>query len=128
MGHECAHAVFFQAGLSIRNQGHPSLINADEMAAQVLGAHISGRVAGRVGWDGQKFRLVTLALFRRMCTNKSIRDSDKHFGPVEVMNGMHGICLESPDIWTAAHRIAAEYFIVDDAGRWVYWDGEELQQ
>ena len=123
ISHECAHAVLWQSGLTIRENAHPTVVNADEMAAEVLGAQIGGRVADRLGWDGHKFELVTLALFRVGCVNPALRDSDQHYGSVEVMNGMHEICVDSPDVWTAAHRIAEKYFVVDESGKWTYRDG-----
>jgi hypothetical protein len=33
---------------------------------------------------------------------------------------MNRICVESPDIWTAAHRIAERYLVVDESGEWRY--------
>ena len=53
MGHECAHAMFFQGGFLEHNPDMASYQHlVHEVAADVLGALLAGRVVSRRGEDG----------------------------------------------------------------------------
>ena len=133
--HESVHAIFDQAFLN------PTSPNVDwdrwmlvqEVTAEVLGAHIAGRVRTLSGGNGEALTKMLIARYRNVCdrsSNESIHrkiwiaairmgvdkiDQDLaysiaiHFGPVELVDAIDKICRENPDPWEAAHVVAERY-------------------
>jgi len=133
--HESVHAMFDQALLN------PTSPNADwerwilvqEVTAEVLGAHIAGRVRTLNGGNGEALTKMLIARYRNVCdrsSNESIHrriwiaairmgvdriDQDYaysvaiHFGPAELVDAIDQICRENPDPWDAAHVVAERY-------------------
>ena len=140
--HECVHALFKGADLNLYSPS-PVLENrllVEEMTAEVLGAHIAGRIRTRSGGDGQALTQTLIAEYRLNCSwsPQGIRSllwrvadhygADKidpewalsvaiHHGSVEMVDAIDQICRENPDPWVAAHVVAERYIepIVDPA-------------
>jgi len=133
--HECVHAIFDQARLS-RWTSDPAWdcrLVVEEVAAEVLGAHIAGRVMTLRGGDGEALTRRLVRMFRNDCDlsapggwrrriwfyatrfepERRVPDllymTAIHHGPVEMVDEMDRICLEHFDPWDAAHAIADRF-------------------
>ena len=132
--HESVHAIFDQANLNPYSSSPvwESRLLVEETTAEVLGAHIAGRVRTRSGGDGDSFTRTLIAEYRRRCSSspQGVRSwlrrfvdhvgVDKinydavnliaiHYGPVEMVDAIDQICIENPDPWVAAHVVAERY-------------------
>ncbi|MCK5448703.1 MAG: hypothetical protein KAJ43_11205, partial [Gemmatimonadetes bacterium] len=140
VAHECVHAIFHQAGLlGYYSSAHVEYYRlVAETTADVLGAHIAGRVRSRQGGDGMALTEKLLSGHRDACdwsspTSAYRRIWDRqaaagqhavspeyelsvsiHFGSTELVDEIDRICRSAPDAWTAAHRIAEEYLRIDE--------------
>ena len=105
----------------------------EEVAAEVLGAHIAGRVMTLRGGDGEALTARLVREFRDACDMSvpgnlrrriwfyaTRHDFEKrapdllysiatHHGPVEMVDEMDEICREHRDPWEAAHVIADRF-------------------
>ena len=132
--HECVHGIFVQNNLTPEHSfGDDYLSLVDEVAAYVLGAHITGAVLSRDGYDSS---IVTEALFRmyRSACDPTNPDSmfnhylvpgpippddfDRdgwhsvliHFGaPLQLVDGIYDICYLESDPVDAARKISQRY-------------------
>lgn len=140
VAHECVHAIFDQANL----MGYYSSAHVEyyrlvvETAADVIGAHIAGRVRSRQGGDGMALTEKLLSEHRNACDLSSPTSvyrrfwdlqareglnavdpehelaASIHFGSLELVDGIERICRSTPHPWTAAHRISEEYLTIDE--------------
>jgi len=131
IGHECTHALFDQAGLSHYSRSLSHQI-VEESAAEVLGAHLAGRVWSRQGHDGEALTRSLVDSFASSCSggfmdprrrladeivhsmgrdvsNEEFQLILSHYGNDRMVREMDRLCRESADPWEAAHRIAAEF-------------------
>lgn len=125
-GHECVHAIFDQSGLRSWT-GDPASSMVEEMAAEVLGATLAGRVLTRRGGDGAALTRNVIAMFRSQCSNEDwdatgrhlqwlARDADPamrassiiHFGSKWMVDEMESLAKIS-DAEAAAAAIAARF-------------------
>ena len=138
MGHECAHAMFLQGGFLEHNPDMASYQHlVHEVAADVLGAHLAGRVVSRRGEDGAALtrNLIeeTQIVGRRYpispsSINKNISTEwdgnvrtyvgngywlDPNCGAEKLIDAVDQICREHEDLWEAARAIASELHNVD---------------
>jgi hypothetical protein len=133
MGHECAHAMFRQGGflaedLSIERYQH----HVHEVAADVVGAHLAGRVVSRRGGDGLsltnnlveesriKSRFYAIGPFAikkhiRTEWDGNVRTSlggvnwtARRYGAEPLINEIDRICRDHEDLWEAVRAIANE--------------------
>ena len=133
--HESVHAIFDQANLNpfSNDPAWDSRMLAEEVAAEVLGAHIAGRVRTQQGRDGSEFTRRLIQHYRNQCDSSNpqgirstlrryasafgvdnldfeiVRSIILHYGPVEMVDEMDRICREHPDPWEAAHVIADRF-------------------
>lgn len=134
-GHEVVHAIFDQAGLN-PYVDHPcwdSRLLVEEIAAEVLGAHIAGRVRTMQDDDGEALTRRLVAVYRNLCDGSDPGNfrrriwtlaprleperyaADRlymiaiHYGPVWMVDAIDEICREHPDPWVAAHVIAERF-------------------
>lgn len=133
--HESVHAIFDQAGLNpySSNPVWDTRLLAEEVAAEVLGAHIAGEVRTRQGGDGDALTREAIRHFRdasdwsnptsirqrvwrwaikvgpEKLNADVVRSIAVHYGPVEMIDAMDRICREHPDPWVAAHVIAERF-------------------
>lgn len=140
VAHECVHAIFHRANLlGYHSSAHVEYYRlVEETTADVLGAHIAGRVRSRQGGDGRALTEKLLSEHRDACDLSSpasvyrrIWDLQAaegqyavspehelsvsiHFGSMELVDGIERICRSTPDPWTAAHRVAEEYLRTDE--------------
>ena len=138
MGHECAHALFKQHGFLEANPDiAPHQRCVHEVAADVLGAHLAGRVRSLRGGDGARltenlveetriesraYASAPVKIKHRIQTNwdgvvrtslgSELRLKPK-FGAERLINRIDRICGEHPDPWEAAQTIADELHNVD---------------
>jgi hypothetical protein len=133
MGHECAHAMFLQGGFLEHNPDLTSYQHlVHEVAADVLGAHLAGRVVTKRGEDGASLTINLLEETRIMSRNFAIglfeikahnskewdgnvRTSvgngywlDPNCGAEKLIDAVDQICREHEDLWEAARTIANE--------------------
>jgi hypothetical protein len=125
-GHECVHAIFDQSGLRSWT-GDPASSMVEEMAAEVLGATLAGRVLTRRGGDGAALTKSVIAQFRSQCSNEDwdatgshlqwlARDADPairassiiHFGSKWMVDEMESLA-KTRDAEAAAAAIAARF-------------------
>jgi hypothetical protein len=139
MGHECAHAMFRQGGFLVED---PSIEkyqhHVHEVAADVLGAHLAGRVCSSKGGNGEALTNNLLEEARIMSRSYAIgpfaikkhikTDWDGNvrtylgdgywlkpdYGAERLINRIDGICREHDDLWEAARAIANELHNVDE--------------
>jgi hypothetical protein len=135
MSHEVVHAMFDQGRLRLyeRAPDPSSFVLSEEVAADVLGAHISGLVRARAGEDGVALtgRLVRehrdrsdprmprsfYQTFDRARASFGLNAVDPrfeysvflHYGSPERVDEMDRICRENPDPWEAAREISRRY-------------------
>ena len=135
MSHEVVHAMFDQGRLRLyeRAPDPSSFVLSEEVAADVLGAHISGLVRARAGEDG-------VALTDRLVREHRERSDPRmprsfyqtfgrarasfgpnavdprfeygiflHYGSPERVDEVDRICRENPDPWDAAREISRRY-------------------
>jgi hypothetical protein len=138
MGHECAHAMLVQGGFL---KDDPSLAAyqrlAHEVAADVLGAHLAGRVVSRRGEDGAELTVNLLeetrivgqsyspeaAAVKKYISTKwdgnlrtYVGDGqwlDPNCGAEKLIVATDRICRQHDDLWEAARAIANEIYNVD---------------
>ncbi|NOZ94116.1 MAG: hypothetical protein GXP47_05150 [Acidobacteria bacterium] len=142
-GHECVHALFYQAGLSRYGNGIESQV-LEESTAVVLGAHLAGRVYSRRGHDGAWLTKEIVTSFRSMCSRDNpsspgarimreflqgrFREVDpgevemvvSHFGNEHLVTALDTICRQHRDPWDAAHEVFRRFKM----GR--KWGGPDL--
>jgi hypothetical protein len=138
MGHECAHAMFKQGGFLKDDPGlwsYQHLVH--EVAADVLGAHLAGRVSSRRGRNGEALTFNLLEETRIVSRNYAvgpfrIKDRvatewdgnvrtyvgngyylDPNLGSEPLINEVDRICRQHDDLWEAARKIANELHNVD---------------
>lgn len=138
MGHECAHAMFIQGAFldedpSLKRYQH----HVHEVAADVLGAHLAGRVVSRRGEDGaaltfnlleetrivgRRYAIGPFAIKEHISTewDGNVRTSvgnglwlDPNCGAEKLIDAVDQICREHDDLWEAARAIANELHNVD---------------
>jgi len=136
--HECVHGIFVQNNLtpkSFTNDDYLTLVN--EVAAYVLGAHITGAVVSRDGSDGSIATEIFFQRYRGACdpaNQKSMysrylapgRPSSGEFGreewysvlihfgaPLALVDGVYEICYLESDPVDAARKIAQRYLKSD---------------
>jgi len=133
--HECVHAIFDQARLNrwASDPAWDSRLVVEEVAAEVLGAHIAGRVMTLRGGDGEALTRRLVRKFRIDCdlsapggwrrriwlfasrfepewsSPELLYETAIHHGPVEMVDEMDRICREHFDPWVAAHAIADRF-------------------
>lgn len=138
MGHECAHAMFRQSGF-LKEDPNLSSYQAfsNEVAADVFGAHLAGRVVSRGGGDGQAltrnlleesrivrriYRRGTDALLEVESTvwDRKVRTSlgdgawlAPRDGADRLVTTIDRICRQHDDLWEAARTFATEIYNVD---------------
>jgi hypothetical protein len=124
MGHECAHAMLVQGGFL---KDDPSLAAyqrlAHEVAADVLGAHLAGRVVSRRGEDGAELTVNLLEETRIVGQSYSPEAAavkkyigqwlDPNCGAEKLIVATDRICRQHDDLWEAARAIANEIHNVD---------------
>ncbi len=132
--HETVHAIFDQADLNpyAESPVWDTRLLVEEIAAEVLSAHIVGRNRTLRGLDGESLTRRCVDQYRELCTwspggmrrfvwLSSIHDwagqpapdhaylIAVHYGSTERVDDMDRICRESSDPWVAAHVIAERY-------------------
>lgn len=133
--HESVHAIFDQAHLTRWSEDPvwESWLVVEEVAAEVLGAHIAGRVMALRGGDGEALTRRLVREFRIDCDlsasggwrrliwilatrvepERKVPDllymTATHHGPVEMVDEIDRICREHFDPWEAAHVIADRF-------------------
>jgi hypothetical protein len=138
MGHECAHAMLVQSGFLKSDPGLAAYQDlAHEVAADVLGAHLAGRVVSRRGGDGAsltKYLIEETRIVGRIRPtgpeavrghNSSGWDGktrtyvgngrwlDPNYGSEKLINAIDRICRQNEDPWEAARTFAKEIHNVD---------------
>jgi len=138
MGHECAHAMFLQGGFLEHNPDMASYQHlVHEVAADVLGAHLAGRVVSRRGEDGaaltrnlieetqivgRRYPISPSAIKKNISTewDGNVRTYvgngywlDPNCGAEKLIDAVDQICREHKDLWEAARAIASELHNVD---------------
>jgi hypothetical protein len=112
MGHECAHAMLIQGDLLEHNSNLGSYQHlVHEVAADVLGAHLAGRVHSSRGgggealtdWDGNVRTYLGDGYWL-----------DANDGAERLIDAVDQICRENEDLWKAARIIADELHNVDE--------------
>jgi hypothetical protein len=138
MGHECAHAMFLQGGFLEHNpdmEAYQHLVH--EVAADVLGAHLAGRVVSRRGGNGmeltnnlleetlivgRRYAIGPFAIKAHISTewDGNVRTYvgdgywlDPNCGAEKLLNTVDRICREHDDLWEATRAIAIELHNVD---------------
>ena len=139
MGHECAHALFFQLDLlddwSEEYWWYQHVVH--ETAATVIGAHVAGAVRSRRGGDGAA--LIEKCLREEKAASQHYKDflridrkrpsgaylrhdgpwvtrafrTGGFFGAEDLIDEMDQICREHPDPVVAARIIAERFHNVD---------------
>ncbi len=134
-GHEVVHAIFDKAELN-PYVDHPcwdSRLLVEEVAAEVLGAHIAGRVRTKQGDDGEALTRRLVGEYRSQCdwsapgnfrrriwtlaprleperyAAEPLYSIAVHYGPLWMVDAIDEICREHPDLWVAAHVIAGRF-------------------
>ncbi len=140
--HECVHGIFVQNKLTpedFTRDDYLTLVN--EVAAYVLGAHITGAVLSRDGYDSSIVTEALFQMYRGACdpANPDSKynhylvpglippdDRDRnewhsaliHFGaPLALVDGVHDICYLESDPVDAAREISRRYMTRDLAPR-----------
>jgi len=139
MGHECSHAMFRQGGF-LREDANLTSYQAfaNEVAADVFGAHLAGRVVSRRGGDGEALTANLLEesrIVRRIFTegdramaeldstewDRTVRTSlgegiwlDPREGADRLVDIIDRICRQNDDLWEAARTFANEIYNVDE--------------
>ena len=132
-GHECVHALFDQRNLRPWS-GDPASHIVEEMAAEVLGAVLAGRVLARRGGDGAALTRSVIAQFRSRCSDDdwdatgshlqwlgsdvdpAARDSSiTHFGSRWMVDEMQSLATTS-EVQTAAAAIVARFRLGSPGG------------
>ena len=140
--HECVHGIFVQNNLTPKHafdDDYFTLVN--EVAASVLGAHITGAVLSRDGRDGSVATEALFRMYRRDCdpaepdgmynsyltpVRIASGDFDRnrwrsaliHFGaPLQLVDGVYDICYLESDPVDAAREISRRYMTRDLAPR-----------
>jgi hypothetical protein len=139
VGHEVVHAMFHQMDWSgIQGTANwRSFGLAHETAAEVLGAHLAGRVRGRHGGHGQGLTRRLVRGHRTLCDTQSpngfyqqfARARDEHglnavdeeweylvfthVGSTDMVDDMDRICRESASPWQAVRAIGEKYLFAD---------------
>lgn len=135
MAHEVVHAMFDQGRLRLY-EGAPDpsyFVLCEEVAANVLGAHIAGSVRTRAGGDGDDLAVRLVQEHREQSDPTMPRSFYQtfgrarasfgpnavdprfeygiflHYGSPERVDEMDRICRENPDPWTAARAISRRY-------------------
>jgi hypothetical protein len=135
MSHEVVHAMFDQGRLRLY-EGAPDpsyFVLCEEVAADVLGAHIAGSVRTRAGGDGDGLTVRLVREHREQSDPTMPRSFYQTFGRARASFGpnavdprfeygifllygspervdeMDRICRENPDPWTAAREISRRY-------------------
>ena len=138
MGHECAHAMFLQGGFLLPDpniESYQHLVH--EVAADVIGAHLAGRVVSKRGQDGaaltfnlleetrivgRRYAIGPFAIKEHISTewdgNVRTYVGDGHWldpncGAEKLINVIDQICREHDDLWEAARTIAKDIHNVD---------------
>jgi hypothetical protein len=137
--HEVVHAMFHQMDWSsIEGSANwRSFLLSEETAAEVLGAHLAGRVRSRRGGHGQGLTERLVRQHRVLCDTQSphgmyqqfARARDEfglhavneeweyviftHVGSVETVDDMDRICRENPDPWEAVRVIGGRYLFTN---------------
>lgn len=131
-GHECVHALFFQARLSGYNTSLEHKI-VEETAAEVLGAHLAGRVFTSTGGNGERVTELLVERFRRLCAKNSpdsarrlyltylsregmeafhpvdVRLIQSHYGNERLVDEINEICVQFEDPFAAVQEISRKY-------------------
>jgi hypothetical protein len=143
IGHEVAHAVFLQGGFFDEDPDIEAYQDAvHEVAADVLGAHLAGRVVSVRGGDGlamtinlvEETRIMSrwfprdpAALKGRIVTgwDGHVRTYvgngyflDPNCGAELLIDSANRICSDHDDLWEAARQIANELHNVDQETAW----------
>ena len=139
MGHECAHAMLIQGGFLERNPATETYQYVlHEVAADVLGAHLAGRVVANRGGDGEALTKNLIWETRAMSKSNVIGRSalkdrnpeewdgkfrtfvgngywlDPNRGAEKLIDTTDRICREHYDLWEAARVIAKELHNVNE--------------
>jgi hypothetical protein len=139
MGHECAHAMLIQGDLLEHNSNLGSYQHlVHEVAADVLGAHLAGRVHSSRGGGGEALTDNLLEETRIMSRSYvigpfDVKDRistdwdgnvrtylgdgywlDANDGAERLIDAVDQICRENEDLWKAARIIADELHNVDE--------------
>jgi hypothetical protein len=136
--HECVHGIFVQNDLTPADTMNDDfLILVNEVAANVLAAHIVGNVMSRDGHDGSIVTEVLFQGYRRECDPAELGSLYQlyltadhvspgrfdrwewhqvltHFGaPLELVDEVHEICYLNTDPVEAARKISRRFMTRD---------------
>lgn len=149
--HEVVHAMFENIGAHEywSTPVGASFLLKEELAAEVLAAHLAGRVWTKRGSDGEELTRRLVREFREVCdpnsecsyyqhfARKRLKHGERavdedqeymaliHVGPPEWVDDMDRICCEHDDAWEAARAIKDKYLSwgEEQEKRWLH-DGE----